>query len=110
MATDADHPELDPTDIGAATDREAAHKASADQQLRFEVNDLQWLMSNKRGRRVMWRLLDQSGAYRLSFDPNSATVTAFNEGQRNIGLRLTAILNEHCGADYALMVQERTNG
>lgn len=110
MATDAEPPELDPTDLGAAQEREAAHKASAEQQLRFEVNDLQWLMSNKRGRRVMWRLLEQSGVYRLSFDPNSASVTAFNEGQRNYGLRHLALLLEHCGADYAAMLQERTNG
>jgi len=77
------------------------------QEARWELDDLKWLMGNKRGRRVVWRLLRSAGVYRLSFDPHNASVTAFNEGQRNQGLRLLAIVQEHCGVDYGLMLQER---
>jgi hypothetical protein len=101
--------ELDPLDFEAEQDRNAAAEADAERELRYEVSDLAWLMGSKRGRRVMHRLLSQSGVHRLSYTPGDALATAFNEGQRNIGNRLTAILMAHCGSDYALMVQERSN-
>jgi len=64
-----------------------------------------WLMGNKRGRRIMWRLLEKTGVYRCSFTGNSTTF--FNEGQRNVGLMLTAQIHEHAPDAYALMLKER---
>lgn len=71
-----------------------------------EVDDLKWLMGSKRGRRILWRLMDRSGAHRSSFSTNALSM-AFNEGSRNIGLFLTSIALQ--AADkYVLMLQEQT--
>lgn len=101
--------EFDPTDLAEEEARETEAQALADQELRWEVSDLAWLMSSKRGRRVVWRLLTNAGVYRLSYTQGDALQTAFNEGQRNGGQRLLALIMEHTSSDYALMVQERTN-
>lgn len=102
--------EYDPTDLAASADHLEAQKAAQDQEQRYEIEDLKRLMNIKWGRRIMWRLLAKSGVYRLSYERGDALATAFNEGQRNQGLRLMALLLEHASSDYALMVQERTNG
>lgn len=70
-----------------------------------EVNDLKWVMSNKRGRRFMFRLLERAGVWRLSFNTNALTM-AFNEGNRNEGLRLQALVTLHCPERFAEMLKE----
>ena len=52
------------------------------------------------------RWLDRAGVWRLSFNPD-ALVTAFNEGQRNGGLRLLAQVTRHCPERYADMLREQ---
>lgn len=99
--------EPDPTDLIDEEARETEASALVAQELRWEVSDLAWLMSSKRGRRVVWRLLKNAGVYRLSYSPGDALGTAFNEGNRNQGQRLLALVMEHAGPSYALMVQER---
>ena len=95
----------DPTDLRgqeqAQADADAAARAAAD----LELGDLKWLMSNKRGRRFVHRLLERSGVFRLSFDQNALRM-AFNEGTRNEGLRLIAQLTEHCSERYIEMLTE----
>lgn len=71
---------------------------------RLETDDLKWLMSDKRGRRVMWRLLETTGVYRSSFTGNSETF--FREGQRNVGLRLLSDIHEHCPDAFVVMLKE----
>jgi hypothetical protein len=73
---------------------------------RKEVEDMKWLMAHKPGRRFMWRLLELAGVYRTSFN-NSGSVTAFNEGQRNVGLRYVAEIQELTPDHYLLMLKER---
>lgn len=99
--------EYDPTDLTSEDLRTAAADAAVEQELRWEVEDLTWLMGIKRGRRIVWRLLSHAGVFRQSFDPSNATVTAFQEGQRSMGLRLLAQLMAHCPTGYAQMVEER---
>lgn len=99
----------DPTDLDAELAQHAKAKADAEQELRWEIDDLVWLMTSKRGRRVMWRLLTNAGVYRQSYVPGDAFGTAFNEGNRNQGSRLLALILEHASEAYGLMVQERTN-
>lgn len=101
--------ELDPTDLADEEARETEAKAAAEQELRWEISDLVWLMSSKRGRRFIWRLLKNAGVYRLSYCQGDAMQTAFNEGQRNGGQRTLALVMQHAGEAYGLMVQERTN-
>lgn len=95
----------DPLDLRgqetAKADRELRDKLAREN----EEADVKWLMGNKRGRRVVWRLLDQSGVFRLSFNSNSMTM-AFNEGQRNYGNRMLAMIHSLCPELYPTMVKE----
>ena len=96
---------FDPLDIRS---QERA-QAEADEQARAEgqkeVEDLKWLMSNKRGRRFIVRQLECAGVWRLSFNTNALTM-AFNEGTRNEGLRLLAQITTHCPDRYMEMLKE----
>jgi len=97
--------QYDPTDTH---DQERARRESDERQQRarqLEEDDLRWLMSDKRGRRIVWRWLESAGVWRLSFDPN-ALAMAFNEGSRNQGLHLLTLLLATCPALYNTMMEE----
>jgi hypothetical protein len=72
-----------------------------------EEADIRWLMGNRRGRRILWRLLDQSGAFRLSFSTNAMQM-AFAEGNRNFGNRVLALIHANAPELYPVMVREAT--
>ena len=95
----------DPLDLEA---NEAQRKTQAD-QARFamhrEAEDVKWLMSSKRGRRIVNSLLQSAGVFRLSFHTNALQMS-FNEGNRNTGLRLLAAITESCPERYAEMIEE----
>lgn len=96
----------DPTDLsGQQQDKQEieARKRVLRQQ---EIGDLKWLMSSPRGRRFVWRLLDLSGPFRLSFDTNAMKM-AFNEGNRNLGNQLLNEVMKLCPELYPVMVKER---
>jgi hypothetical protein len=94
----------DPFDLaGQARDKAEAERREA-QARENEAVDLKWLMSDARGRRFVWRLLEKSGMYRTSFTGNSETF--FREGMRNFGIMLTSLINEHCPELYLAMVNE----
>lgn len=84
-------------------------KEESDERNRLTVeqerDDMKWLMGSKRGRRIVWRLLERTGVYRSSFTGNSETF--FREGQRNVGLMLMAQIHEVCPDQYALMLKEQ---
>lgn len=96
--------------LDAAYDRTAA-LAEAEARRQFdaqtEVDDLKWLLSNKRGRRIAARILERAGVWRLSFSPNALTM-AFNEGGRNVGLGLLAQITQHCPEKHIEILKERT--
>lgn len=73
-----------------------------------EESDLKWLLGSKRGRRIVWRLLEQSGVFRSSFNP-IAMQMAFNEGYRNYGNTILALIHEHYPEYYPLMMKESSN-
>jgi hypothetical protein len=101
--------DFDPIDV-RGQERAKAERASRDRLAReSEEGDVRWLMSNKRGRRIVWRLLDQGGVFRLSFNTNAMTM-AFAEGNRNFSLRLLALLHTLCPELYPVMVKENANG
>lgn len=98
----------DPTDLPkqqADKREEDARKRVARQQ---EIGDLKWLMSSPRGRRFVWRLLDLSGPFRLSFDTNAMKM-AFQEGNRNMGNQLLNEVMNLCPELYPVMVKEQRN-
>lgn len=69
-----------------------------------ESEDWKWLLADKRGRRVAFRLLDRAGVFRSSFTGNSETF--FREGQRNIGLMIMAQIHDAAPDKYTLMLKE----
>lgn len=71
-----------------------------------EVADIKWLMSSRRGRRIMWRLLELSGPFRLTFNTNAMQM-AFNEGNRNMGNQLFNEVMTLCPEMYPVMVKEQ---
>lgn len=71
------------------------------------VDDLKWFLSDKRGRRFMWRLLSETGLFRPSYTGNSETF--FREGERNVGLKLLNQILEHCPDKFGMMQQEHTD-
>ncbi|CAB4133163.1 hypothetical protein UFOVP140_47 [uncultured Caudovirales phage] len=98
--------QYDPIDLRAQERSKATSEAAAKLAQVNEAEDFKWLMSNKRGRRIVWRWLEKSGAFRQSFN-HSGSITAFNEGARTIGLMLIAQINEFCPEQYLTMLQEQ---
>jgi hypothetical protein len=98
----------DPTDLRGqelAKDESDLRKRMAAE---VEESDLRWLMSSKRGRRIIWRLLEQAGVFRLSFNTNAMQM-AFNEGCRNFGNRTIGQVHAFCPELYPVMVKENSN-
>lgn len=98
----------DPTDLegqDARREEEATRRRLAAE---VEELDTKWLMGSKRGRRIYWRLLDQAGVFRLSFDTDAMRM-AFNEGNRNFGLRTLDMIRSTSLDLYALMLKERND-
>lgn len=98
----------DPTDLNAielAKEETALRKRMANET---EELDLKWLMSSKRGRRIVWRLLEQAGVFRISFDANALQM-AFKEGNRNFGNRTLSQIHGVCPELYPVMVKENPN-
>lgn len=98
----------DPLDV-RGQERAKAEKDSREKLAREnEEADVKWLMGSKRGRRIVWRLLDRAGVFRLSFNTNAMQM-AFAEGNRNEGLRTLAQIHALCPELYPVMVKEQTN-
>ena len=98
--------DYDPTDIRSQERTKAENDLRSKLAKDTEEADLKWLMGSKRGRRIVWRLLDRAGVFRLSFNTNSMTM-AFNEGNRNEGLRILAQVHALCPELYPVMVKEQ---
>jgi len=95
-------------------DTKSQERVKAEAQLRerlareTEESDVKWLMGSQRGRRIVWRLLDRAGVFRLSFNTNAMHM-AFAEGNRNEGLRLISQIHSLCPELYPVMLKEHTN-
>jgi hypothetical protein len=87
----------DPDQVRAASKKEKNSRE-------LELTDFAHVMSTPQGRRFIWRLLDETGFQKSSFTGNSATF--FNEGMRNVGLKIWADMNEACPDRYIEMLSE----
>ena len=56
-------------------------------ELERQRGEIRWLMSDKRGRAIVWWLLERAGIHRTSFTESAPTM-AFQEGRRDVGLAL----------------------
>ncbi len=79
------------------------------EQANNDAMDIVWLMSEPQGRRVVHTMLSKAGIWRTSFSPDPYT-TAFNEGQRNIGLWLLSVVQQFTPRQYTAMIEEQNDG
>lgn len=98
----------DPLDLRGQEKVQAEKELKIKLESQSEEADLKWMMGSKRGRRVIWRLLDQSGVFRLSFNTNAMQM-AFAEGNRNFGNRTLSMIHSTCPELYQVMLKEATN-
>lgn len=59
-----------------------------------EKHDLKTVLETAEGKRVLQRIIKFTGKDSASFIPNDALSTAYREGQRSIGLQLSALLED----------------
>jgi hypothetical protein len=77
-----------------------------------EIADLRKVLDTDFGRRFIWKIFGTCGIYRISFTGNSETF--FNEGARNVGLKLRADVFEAkpealLQMEIEAMKEEKTN-
>lgn len=96
--------QVDPTDLEGERARAEAKAKDRENANATEADDLRWLMSSPRGRRVLWRILEGAGLNRSSFTGNSETF--FREGERNVALKLQAKAHKADAKGYGTMMQE----
>jgi len=65
------------------------------------------VLDTSEGRAVLWRLLESTGLYRSSYTGDEGTY--FNEGRRNVGLELLALINSVAPDKYPLIMAENTH-
>lgn len=100
---------FDPTDLRGNERNKAEQEAKKRLAQEVEDEDLKWLMASKRGRRIVWRLLEVAGVFRISFNTNAMQM-AFNEGNRNYGNKLLNSIHMLSPELYPVMVREALNG
>ena len=97
--------DYDPTDLQELERR----KAEAAKQTRLskdtEDSDIKWLMGNRRGRRILWTLLDRCGTFGDTFSTNSM-VMANRAGQQGVGRVYFAMIQALAPELYPTMVKE----
>ena len=89
-------------DMGAKAKADA--KALAMQKRSLELLDLQAVMAMPQGKRFLRRLLGMTRVFHISYDPSNAGTTIFNEGRRDIGLKLMADMSEADSVEYMKIV------
>jgi len=110
MALMAQQPlgEPDPFDDSAQVAVEARKADVTRLQREREVDDFKWLMGNKQGRRVMWRLMSMTGLFCNPYQPSAPPgFTEFQCGKQDIGQRLLGEVHELCPEKYNTMVEEQ---
>lgn len=102
MAPVADY---DPTDLQAQERAMEERDKQARQALRLLSDDVNRLMSSKSGRRFVLHLLAETNTFGSCFDTNALHM-AFKNGERNVGLKLQALIQGSCPDRYFEMLQE----
>lgn len=69
-----------------------------------ELEDVKWILSTRQGRRHYWRMLRETHMFETSFTGNNTTF--FNEGERNVGLKMMNDLMAAEPSAYLQMVRE----
>ena len=98
-----------PTDL----EGEAARDARREQQQRREheawVDAIKFVMSDRRGRRFVQRLLKEAAIFNAVFHESHAAMSLL-EGKRQLGLFLVDEAERECPNEFwRLLVEQRTN-
>lgn len=92
-----------PFDAGdAAAVAERAGRAAREQERR--AAGLRYVLTDRRGRDWLWSLLEDCRIWSSSFTGDSATF--FNEGMRNVGLRVLTEISEAAPEALVTMITE----
>lgn len=96
--------DYNPFDLTQEAEAKAAQE-QADKLLRVdEIDDFKWLVSDKRGRRFLWRLLGKTGLFDTAFRPGEES--QYCNGMRNIGNIFWTELQSLAPEKYHLMATE----
>ncbi len=96
--------EHNPFDLVGQQEKKAELEKQAEIQYKIKVDDLKWIMGNRRGRRFVWRILERAGIYRTTFTGNSNGF--FLEGKRELGLTIVQDIHQACPELYFEMIKE----
>jgi len=90
---------------GPLADKEKVRKKALDERLarRRELGDIATILSQRVGRRFIWRLLTAGGIFRPTFTGNNTTF--YNDGRREVMLEFLADTQEFPDL-YLQMVKE----
>lgn len=85
--------------------RERAERRRRRVMHREELEQLARFMGHPAGRRWFYNLLASCHVYSSSFSANALS-TAFAEGERNVGIKIGALLTEAAADQYFQMIKE----
>lgn len=97
---------VDPTDlVGAAAVEREARRADRRRQA-IESDRLRRLLSGELGRWFAMRVIERAGVFQSTFSLHSDRVSAFKEGERNVGLELLNEITRTCPELWETMTRE----
>lgn len=71
------------------------------------ADDFRGIMATEGGRRFVWFMLEEFGAFKAMPVENHAMM-AYMEGRRNVGLMLISKIQKDCPHQYQVMTNENT--
>lgn len=98
----------DPTDLVEQQKRERAESDLETIRAFHEADDFKWIMSDEKGRRFIWAILERSGLFTQAFD-GTAEGTIFADGVKNEGRLIMGLIFAHCPEAFAKMILEQEN-
>ena len=89
-----------------ALEKERIEKAELSKlALAEEIDDLKWMMKNRRGRRIIWRQLERAGVFHSPFSTDPL-IMAKACGSKEYGFYTLEMIHVHAAEFYATMVEE----
>ena len=69
-------------------------------------SDVRWLMGHKRGRRIVFKMIDEAKVFHSIFNANALQM-AHSAGVKDLAFRFLEVINDRCPDHYTLMMKER---
>ena len=90
----------------------AKRQAAQAEQLHREMQlkeSMVWALSDPRGRRLLWAVMEQCGLWQVLSGPAGADLLNYREGQRTIGSWILSKIAETDPAAFIVMQQEHAD-